>query len=188
MPSLMAYNSELAKWMRENDVVCDPSAIGRQNKRDVSHATHLFMDGFAGGGMIVPPKLEDEFLQKFAGIFAKTQHKKEQYQEKHYIIEKRTPIFKMCLDMDIQRNKEVDPKTIEDYCVHIQKVFEEFYPALKQSPKQQEEVFTLIILRTEPKMINGHDMFSIMTGVRVICPNLYVDDQKARQMCRALVG
>lgn len=184
MPTLMRARA-LEDWIIESHMVCDNSESGRAENNDLTHATHLFMDGWETGAMIVPKEQEDKFLEKFAESFGPMTGASGST-NKHFIIERRTPVFKMCQDLDFHRDYELDDKLILEYLTFEQQVITELFPEHKKTP----EKFKLIICRTEVKLINKNTnesaLFKKMTGVRVIFPNLYVDQKTALMIRRVL--
>jgi hypothetical protein len=183
MPLMKA--PDLEEWIVNSHMVCDNSESGRADKCDMTHATHLFMDGWRTGAMIVPKELENIFLEKFAESFGPMTGASAS-KNRHFIIERRTPIFRMCQDLDFHRDYELDDKLILEYLTFEQQIIAELFPEHKKTP----EKFMLIICRTEVKLINKETnesaLFKKMTGVRVLFPNLYVDQKTALMIRRIL--
>jgi hypothetical protein len=177
--------ADLKRWIQDHQLLCSTDEIGKKEGRGVENATHIFMDGWGHGGMIMRPELEDEFIVQFAGSFGAMQGSTSK--NKHYIIERRTRVFKMCMDLDFHRDYELEGKTILEYVSFMQAIMALLYPSQKD---KRDVLFTAIVCRTEVKLNKKTDgrPFQTMTGVRVIFPNLFVDQIIALTIRQALLN
>ena len=138
-------------------------------REDTSEATHLLLDG---GRLNIPLSRSEEFLRLLARDLDNGW--------KHYIVENRTPVFKLICDVDMFYPEEIpargDGLSIESLLKKIQEVIFYFY-------KKDNNV---IVLTTESKRVlsvNSEEVW-IKTGLHLIWPKINVDSSGAQEILR----
>ena len=130
-------------------------------------ATHNCMDGFKGG-LIAFSTWEDE-QKAIEEMAADLQNKR-----KLFIIEYRTPVFRMFSDFDIARvSTPVKDADIEQYMVMLQSACMEFYRKAGLNDQEKKHLFKVIVCRRDPED-HGRKV-----GIRPFFPNLYVSADQA---------
>lgn len=129
-----------------------------QNKKDFKDITHLILSGEKGGGFqLVGADDEARFLTAYA--------KDLESHWPHYIVEKRTPVFKFHCDLDIKRKQMLSDESVTELIMDLIKCVRVFYDATTAPSR-----FDVAVLRT----FGGKK-----TGVHPIFPNLLVKAEQA---------
>lgn len=134
-----------------------------------NNATHYMMNGIGGGILMVPDSLHFKFLEMYAEDLVSG--------EIHYLIERRTKIFRWLADLDFVGPRELSKEEIVLCVKKIQEILQRFYPTgIREFCKN---LFDAVILTTEPgKKPDG----SIKTGIHLVMPNLSVTQKECLDM------
>jgi hypothetical protein len=125
----------LRKWFNENKLFTN-----KQNKE--RPATHYLLDK---GCVHIPFEKQNDFFRVYVEALSKG--------EKLYLVEKKTDLFRLFIDLDMEEEDPVDLSRVEEYVAKIQEVVAEFYPNLigndrrvvicmRDPQKQQGEVIS----------------------------------------------
>jgi len=155
--------SPLRKWLFKNGFII--------RSGDSRIYTHLLLDG---GILHIPEKKNEIFLKKFA--------KDIDMNQKNYICENRTNIFKLMVDVDFIDEYELPHKVIESMVIDIQNSIKTF---LNQTLSFYER--RVIVCTTEPKDVIINNSNFIKTGIHLIWPNVYVDKAHALILRSAMI-
>ena len=155
--------SNLTKWFFENKFI-----VKRGQDRKL---THLLMNG---GKVSIPENKYSEFLHIFASDIREVKLGNLGYL--NFISENRTPIFKFLVDIDYIDEFELKEKQIQNFVINVQKALT---PFLKYDLNTYERK-TIICTTGEIKKIINNDLELIKTGIHMIWPNIYVDEQYAK--------
>jgi 5-formaminoimidazole-4-carboxamide-1-beta-D-ribofuranosyl 5'-monophosphate synthetase len=90
--------------------------------KNVKESTHLLLNGYMGGKLKIPDSIAETFLTCYANDIKNGYF--------HYICERRTPVFKMLLDMDFIRSQELSDEKIQEYIIEVQYILQKFYQTL----------------------------------------------------------
>ncbi len=143
----------------------------------VDEATHYMMNGKGGGVLIVPDSMHTEFLKIYARDI--------QNGAIHYLIEKRTPLFRWMADLDFKGPKEIVREQIIMYVKKIQKVIRSFYPDVS-GMKNEHCFFDVIVLTTE---LGTHGTTGeVKTGIHLVMPDLPVTQAECLDMRLTLIA
>lgn len=143
----------------------------------VNEATHYMMNGKGGGVLVVPDSMHTEFLKIYS--------KDIQNGVIHYLIEKRTPLFRWMADLDFKGPKEIVREQIIMYVKKIQTVIRSFYPDVNDM-KNENCFFDVIVLTTE---LGIHETTGeVKTGIHLVMPNLPVTQAECLDMRLTLVA
>lgn len=124
--------------------------------------THLIMSGEIGG-FTIPHQLDDYDRFWFWYVYdIETNY------QKHYISERRSPIFKFHADFDIKRENALTREEVMTLSQDLALTVRMFYP-----PTTSANRFDLIV----SAVVKPHK-----SGIHVIFPNLYVTDQEAMEI------
>jgi len=152
--------------------------------------THLLLDG---GTLHIEEEKEAEFLRTLAeALYVE--------RESLYIVECKTPVFKMMMDLDIFENRELafmeadkdrtnsHLLSVESIVKCIQCTFSQFY-----SNAAHQKLLDVLVCRTEPKTEikksgDGQpDVVYTKTGIHLIWPDVHVDMNRAQALRRAMI-
>lgn len=117
--------------------------------------THVFMDG---GKAHVPDHAVDEFIERYCSALRNG--------HKQYVVECRTPIFRLFMDIDLQSKSPVDSETVLKVCELIRATSAEFFEPMDSS--------TIVCTCPERTSGNFHKR-----GVHMHWTNVYVSSSKA---------
>jgi hypothetical protein len=131
--------------------------------------THIIMSGEHGGGFVLDgtPECERQFLKEYWKDIICPDNR-------HYIIERRTPIFKFHVDLDIKRKEPMKDESILTLIKDLTTCIKKFYP-----PTTSLSRFDCIVFLSSGKG---------KTGVHAIFPFLYVNTLQAREIRNGYVN
>jgi hypothetical protein len=154
--------TKLRQWLLRNKSFV-------RGKSDSRELTHLLMDG---GKIHVSQEKHEEFLQIFAEDIKLGG--KENY---NFISENRTPIFRFLVDIDYLDEYGLTDEEIErDISQNIQIALKPFLETDLDKNKRK-----IIVCTTgESKSTMDHGFELKKTGIHIIWPNVYVDEQYAK--------
>lgn len=157
VPIAKITNSDVERFALRNKLFVKQPGVDHKPPRD--QWTHLIMTGCGGGGMCLgnSKDLNDQFLDAYALDI--------KYGRVHYIVEKRTPVFKFYADFDIKRKAPMAEESIIELVSDLVHCAKRFYP-----PTTAASRFDVVVL-------GAIDVGKI--GLHPIFPNLYVDDAQA---------
>eukprot|EP00742_Colponemidia_sp_Colp-10_P011212 GILJ01012428.1.p1 GENE.GILJ01012428.1~~GILJ01012428.1.p1 ORF type:complete len:527 (-),score=62.28 GILJ01012428.1:89-1669(-) len=167
--------SHLLFWLRKQGYVL-PSKARKGEPADKREQTHLSL---IGGKYCVPEDQEDTFLTFLCRDMAS--------EIKHFMVERRTPVFRFFLDMDFLRTFDAvpfDDKMILDYVARVQEVVRKYYPSL--SAAELEVIVSLNTPRSEKHQIKDGVEYK-KVGVHLIWKNIFLTDKEALQIRAHLV-
>ena len=133
--------------------------------------THLLMDC---GRLYIPDTQMSYFYKHLASDIKRG--------VKNYIIERRTPIFKFHIDIDVFDKEETSYEIIKDWILDVQKIMKEFYPKLSSAQR------CVIVCTTDIKRnaIKLGKVF-VKVGVHLIWPNIYTNQEYALTLRKAFI-
>ena len=144
----------------------------------VSKATHFSL---GMGKYAIPPERRQEFLIALA-------HALHTQQPRLFLIEKKTPVFRMHMDIDFIQKTQVSTEDIKIFTAMLSTIMRDFYPAV--SDEDAEKMFSVVIMAAAPKRCKVPDwpgppdeepeeVQCVKTGFHLIWPFLYVDKPRA---------
>lgn len=149
---------------------------------DASEATHYSL---AGGKFKVPD--EDEFLRLYTNEL--------RLNHIMFMIEKRTPVFRMHFDIDmIQRTEPTEQEVVQlvNLCTEV---FKTFYPGISPKEATKKHLFHCIVLRAPscakrgwPSVDEVEPPMVTKTGFHFIWPWLLVTQEQALRMRESCVA
>ncbi len=150
------------RWLLEMKCFYCQKETAEKKKEDV---THLLLDGFKGGKIILPQDLEQTFLTKYANDC--------QNGNILYIVERRTPVFSYFFDFDIYQNYDLINE--EGIYKEVQSVLQVFYP------EEEASFFDLVITASPTKQGTKEGLASNCNkyGRHGIAPNINVNSYQA---------
>jgi hypothetical protein len=155
------YKYFVSSWEKKNNLV----DIARD-------ATHYLMNGEKGGVLVVPESVYDSFKYVYS--------KDLQENRRHYVSERRTPVFRFLADLDFMGPRVLTNNEIIAYVALVQTVLKRFYPETSKQP----QIFDAIILTTEP----GDKKHLCKTGIHVVMPYLLVTSEQCLTMRLSIVA
>ncbi len=173
-------NSIFARQRRQqrisNEESVGPSPPPMTLEKSVEEATHYMMNGKGGGVLIVPDSLHTEFLKIYAedlqnGIV-------------HYLIERRTPVFRWLSDLDFIGPRSLTKDEIMSFVKKIQQVIRSFYPNTI-GMASENCFFDIVILTTE---VGTRSSGEIKTGIHLVMPNLPVTESECLDMRLTIIA
>jgi hypothetical protein len=151
--------SPLKQWIFTNKYFIKSS----ENKEKKASATHYLLDG---GIWKVPLEKYQEFLQLLSVDL--------QNNEKHYISENRTPVFRFICDLDFFEPSPISLKQIETLVSFIQEHIYEYFGIDKN----------VIICSSDCKVISPE---SIKSGFHLVWPDIWITQQTAKSFRLLLI-
>jgi len=142
--------------------------------------THYLLDG---GSLHVPIGKNVEFCALLAqdmdhGIV-------------NYVIETRTPIFRLFIDLDIFEKVEFTVEQLLPWMKQMQKVVQECFPEIRGTNKEHNETYdsySVLICTAPPKEnVEKNGDLWCKTGVHLVWPCILVDAEQAKSLRQALV-
>jgi hypothetical protein len=120
----MSSSSSIKRWGRKWNI--------KKGNPEQKNLTHLLLDG---GTMSIPPEDYPIFLDGVAKDIDRN--------NKNFIIELRTPVYKFLTDLDILENENevLDEATIQMWIQDLLEILRGIYPNFKHSPTRQEYQF-----------------------------------------------
>ena len=168
--------TELTKWCYDHNVI-----LPRGSKNDM--ANYLTFDGFM---LRVPEALEPEFLAEYARcvLLAK---------KNCFMIEKRTPVYRMHFDLDCVQPEAVSSDAVEQWCRVFMSAIRAFYP---DAASTCMDMVVMAAVNTPPldpaahKVVTGADGSTpcVKCGFHVIMPRLLVTMKEALTLRAACVA
>lgn len=150
--------SKLNKWVYKNNFKAE----------DAESSTHLLLNG--GKWAIPSDKIN---------IFRKYYSQDIQNGVTHFICEKKTPTYKLFIDVDLLDDHLLTDSVIMDYCKYIYQVILHYY-SNNYNP-------SFIICTTSPKTINRNNINYIKTGIHIICPEIIVSWEQMNILRNAII-
>ena len=154
-------NSNLWKWFRENNLMT----------YDKSNYTHLLLDG---GKVYIPQELMEKFYIKYAAdVFVN---------QKNYVCEQRTEIFKLHMDLDFLDIGKLKNEEIINIVSKIQLVIEEFFSSIYSSNERMVMICTTDSKKqSRTNIVNNIEVKEeyIKTGIHLIWPYINIDEENA---------
>lgn len=168
--------TELTKWCFEHNVI-----LPRGSKNEL--ANYLTFDGFM---LRVPEELEPEFLEEYARCVLVNK-------KNCFMIEKRTPVYRMHFDLDCVQPGAVDTDTVLNWCRVFMTAIRAFYP---DAPAKCMDMVIMAAVNTPPadplahKAVMGSDGSTpcVKCGFHVIMPRLLVTMKEALTLRAACVA
>jgi len=168
--------TELTKWCFEHNVI-----LPRGSKNEL--ANYLTFDGFM---LRVPEELEPAFLEEYARCVLVNK-------KNCFMIEKRTPVYRMHFDLDCVQPEPVDTDTVLSWCRHFMTAIRAFYP---DAPAKCMDMVIMAAVNTPPadpaahKHVTGSDGTTpcVKCGFHVIMPRLLVTMKEALTLRAACVA
>lgn len=149
-----------------------PYRIGKAEKGAVS--THYSM---AGGKFHIPDEQHTRWLKLYAAEWARRNGSL-------FIVELRTPVFRMHFDIDMVQHTEPSDTELHDLARFFSGVFKTFYPDVQLDPR----TFLCIVLKAPSMQKKSGDVMLTKTGVHMIWPWLHVDKEQALRMRESCVA
>lgn len=165
MPPVGVMSEALREFLR-------PYRIGKSEKGAVS--THYSM---AGGKFYIPDEQHTKWLKLYAAEWARRSGSL-------FIVELRTPVFRMHFDIDMLQHTEPTDAELQDLARFFSTVFKTFYPDVTLDPR----TFLCIVLKAPPMQKKSNDVMLTKTGVHMIWPWLHVDKEQALRMRESCVA
>ena len=163
-------------WFCNKESIFARQRKGHNLGESVDDATHYMMDGKGGGVLVVPNILHQQFLMKYAQDLQKG--------VVHYLIERRTPLFRWMIDLDFYGPRMLKSSEILGITRKIQVTVQSFYPDVT-GMTSANCFFDIVVLTTEPgKKPSGE----IKTGLHLVMPNLPVTQQECLDMRVTIVA
>lgn len=165
----MMYNGSIShakQWIIDNSCFWKTGDTGQY--------THLLLDG--GKCAIPPAKLHKFHIAYAASVFM---------DERNYICECRTKIFKFFIDIDFEDINEIMYETMRQYIMDIQTVLKEFFEHVNNTDLTDDD-FTVYVATTVTKKVTKNGKDFIKTACHPIWPNICVDQQTALIIRKAL--
>lgn len=135
----------------------------KSNEKDEKEATHRLLDG---GNLHVPEEIEQLFYEKYASdIFMN---------RVNYILETKTPIYRLLMDLDIYESREISYDELREWIFAIQDVVNDMYPQLSSYERR------CVICTTDPSpnaLKNGKVFVKQGLG-HLIWPDIKINNQK----------
>lgn len=144
--------------------------VAKRGQTNDDSITHTLLDG---GRYCVSDAGMDGFLRAYTqSMFLG---------ERIYVVERRTPLFKMLADFDFLRVGGSDPLSVDDiipYLRTVQTTLGELLPG---------ESRRLIVCTAEPKNVTKGGIALVKTGFHAIWPEIWVNEELAMTLRRALL-
>lgn len=140
---------KMYNWLKENNCLYE--------KNSNKERTHLAL---SGGCYSVSHGLYNDFLKKMAEIFDNN--------EKLYISENRTDIFKYIIDIDYESEEELEEEKIYNILKIIYNVISDFTDNVNKS---------MIVVKPEDikKKLNSNDELVYKTGIHIYFNDIYIN-------------
>jgi hypothetical protein len=149
----------LKKWVIKNKFYLKS---GTKN----TNPTHYLLDG---GIWKIPLTEYSEFLRLLSNDLINN--------EKYYISENKTEIFRFICDLDFYDSSETNIEYLNNILKIINEVISEYYPPQK-----------IIVCGTDPKIINDSGNITIKTGFHLVFPKLWVNKNTAKALRDLIVS
>jgi hypothetical protein len=148
-------SNPLYRWLKEH-------GYWITGKDDERTKTHYFLDG---GKAAVPAEASDEFLEVYSKSLGTPQ----------YVVESRTPLFRMFMDLDFKAPEEVPNDLVLKICKAIFQHAMTFFEGTKSH---------LIVCKAPARMVKD----SMKTGVHVHFTDVFVTSGKAMAFRNACIS
>ena len=135
--------------------------------------THLLLDG---GKLFIPPEKRNDFLKFYSSRL-------EINDDKLYVIETRTDIFKFFLDLDLFNKLSISEDNIKNIITIIQKGL---FEILKKNHSSHES--RIIVCLTSNKEVEKAGSIWVKTGIHVYWPEVYVNKETALMLRNVIVS
>src|SRR3989344_1754213 len=154
---------EFSSWLQ-------PFALLKGNR--AVKETHMSMVGGIFGRLAIPDDRHEEWLTMYANELRANP-------TSLFFCERRTPVFRMFLDLDFIEAEVVDLAYLKKFSRECTRVFREFFSNLCTA-----DIWKCVILTSPPSMKN-EDV--IKTGCHLLWPCMFVNQVQALQMRATLV-
>lgn len=143
-----------------------------EKNADGREATHRLLDG---GNLHVPESQEKTFMEKYASdVFMR---------EINYILEVKTPIYKLLVDLDIYENSEISYKQLREWIMVIQSVVKDMYPNLSD----EERRVVVCMTETTPNTMKNGKVFVKQGLGHLVWPDIKINNEAGLQFRRCCI-
>jgi len=146
----------LKRWILTNKYFIKTT----DTKERKSQATHFLLDG---GIWCVPKESYPEFLRLLAIDL--------QHNEKHYICENRTPVFKFICDIDMYEDTVITVDQIKIITVQLQEVVKMYFGSQK-----------VIICGSDSKKTKVNEIEMIKSGFHLVWSDIWISTENAKKV------
>lgn len=130
-------------------------------------ATHTLLDG---GMLHVPMSAQELFHELLAGDLDKGIN--------NFVVEYRTPLFRMFADLDILEENPLTNKQLYEWLTEIQSVMVDLFgKAFPNNPKNDKLI--VVVCKSPDKPREKNKQTFTKTGIHLIWPNVIVNSEKA---------
>ena len=166
--------------------------LGRYRVGDSTTCTHF---SYAGGKYFIPTDDNDAWLRKYAEILQRTSQLGENAVV--FLIEKKTPVFRMHFDLDIIQATAMTKAVVADHVRLFCTVFKKYYKQEQEQDQPGENATTLadntfvcyvLNAKSTPRRGYGENQpMGVKTGIHLIWPYLLVNQERALHLREACI-